>query len=127
MRIVKANEFLRMPAGVVFNKFKPYIFEGLCIKGKSIEDWKGDPFDFFYSELGGLGVVDWSDTGDMIEKMGAAQEGHLLSMDFDTQSRDGIFNGNQLYAVWSRADITALIAKLETAVGEDEVSLTAGS
>ena len=58
----------------------------------------------------------------MIEKMDAAGKGYNISVTCNNTSRDGCFDENQLYAVWSRADITALIAKLETAVGEDEVS-----
>lgn len=38
--------------------------------------------------------------------------GEDLAMDFDCLGRDGLFDRNQLFAVWSADDVRGLIARL---------------
>jgi len=35
-----------------------------------------------------------------------------LTMDFDSYGRDGLFDGDQLFAVWESNDVKALIERL---------------
>lgn len=104
MRIVNRTEFLAMPTGTVFNKWKPMIFEEPCIKG---ETWGND---FLVQYLDQLQTPDGSEYMDTLYSLEA---GTAIPMDFDSGSRDGLFDDEQLFAVWSDADVEALITRLQ--------------
>ena len=48
------------------------------------------------------------------EKM---EHGISVGMDFNTSGRDGLFNEDELFAVWEQADVDALIARLKLVKG----------
>jgi len=102
MKIVDRKTFLALPEGTVFAKYKPCVFEALSIKG---ETW-GNDFLVQY--------IDTALSADEADNLlyGAAETGASLPMDFDCLSRDGCFDDDQLFAVWERADVEALIARL---------------
>lgn len=110
MRIVDHKTFLSLPAGTVFSKYEPYAFDSLAIKGSSIGD-----IDFFVQEI--ETAVDSDHSGDFYDKLDAAQtKGASLAMDFNCESRDGLFEPGQLFAVWEKADVEGLIARLQQCV-----------
>jgi hypothetical protein len=60
------------------------------------------------------GAIAFNDTGEFVERLSdAAENGVSIAMDFDTSMRDGLFEDGQLFAVYERADIEALIARLQ--------------
>lgn len=103
MKIVDAQTFLALPAGVVASKWQPAVFEPIFVKGDSIIGHRDAPFDFFYSDL-----VDGLDTIDDLHTNGVAP------LDTDRCSRDGCFDEDQLYAVWSGEDVMMLANELQT-------------
>lgn len=109
MRLLSRAEFLRQPAGVVYAKAEPCVFEDLCIKGES---W---PTDFWAVEgLGGCLAFDHE--GQLMEAFDQMEAGHSWPMDFETETRDGLFDEDQLFAVFEAADVAALIARLQAAL-----------
>lgn len=113
MRIVNLDQFIAMPAGTVFAKYKPCYFEELCIKGDSIPQTK----DFFYQQL--VGAIDSTGSDDWSNQLFASQEtGKSLKMDFHCEGRDGCFDPDQLFAVWERPDVLALIERLQVTVSD---------
>lgn len=42
----------------------------------------------------------------------AQENGVSVAMDFETQGRDGMFDHDQLYAVWEPQDVAALVERL---------------
>lgn len=110
MRIVNRQEFLAMPAGTVFYKYEPCVFEDLQIKAESIGD-----IDFFYQEI--TSAIECNDSGEFFDLLNKAKEdGISLPMDFYCGSRDGLFDQDQLFAVFEPDDVRGLIERLETAL-----------
>lgn len=108
MRIVNLEQFIAMPPGTVFAKYRPCVFEDLCIKGDSIAETR----DFFYQQI--VDSLDCSGSDEWSKMLFESEEtGKSLPMDFSTEGRDGCFDPAQLFAVWERADVEALIARLK--------------
>lgn len=106
MRIVNLQQFLELPAGTIFAKYEPCAFEELCIKHKSI------PPDFFYYPIMNIQCRGSNDFSSLLDA--AENDGADLAMDFDSINRDGCFEPDQLFAVWSSADVAGLITKLQS-------------
>lgn len=102
MRIVKRAEFLALPPGTVFMKFKPCIFDDMCIKGRSLEN------DFYYFPL--MYCVKAEGSSDLFDKLFKASSDSTVSLetDFFQRDRDGMFD-DQLFAVFERRDVEGLI------------------
>lgn len=102
MRIVNLDQFLAMPSGTVFSKYQPECFDGLAMKGESIHDAR----DFFYFDIA-------EPVPDSVDLERAEQSIESFDLDFHIQSRDGCFDDDQLFAVWERSDVRALIERLQ--------------
>ena len=114
MRIVNRATFLAMPENTLFSKYEPCIFRDLLIKGESLHC-----NDFCVSQI--ADAIDCDGSESFIDACdGAVQTGASLKMDFDLFGRDGCFNDNQLFAVWEKDDIEALIDKLNMCVKIEE-------
>jgi hypothetical protein len=100
MRIVNLKEFLAMPPGTMFSEYEPCVLSPACIKGDTIRD-----VDFFYSDI--------SYAIPEMESLIEMENGKAVELDFDTPTRDGSFNEDQLFAIWSDGDRKALIKRLE--------------
>lgn len=108
MKIVNLDTFLALPAGTLFAKYAPCAFEDLCIKDDSIMAAR----DFFYQDI--VGAIDAADSGKWSDLLFESQEtGKSITMDFECGGRDGCFEPDQLFAVWERQDVQALIARLQ--------------
>lgn len=107
MLIVDRKTFMAMPAGTVFAKYEPCVFGDLSIK----EDTIGD-IDFCVQEIipWFTNTVDFSTWADALEA--AANGVPSPPLDYDICGRDGMFEVDQLFAVFERHDVEALIARL---------------
>jgi hypothetical protein len=106
MKIVNRQQFLALPANTVFARYAPCYMEALEIKGDSM------PNDFFVQQI--ADAVDSHDSGEFAALLEAALEtGSSVPMDFNCQYRDGGFNEGQLFAVFEKQDVQALIARLQ--------------
>lgn len=113
MRIVDRKTFLGLPPGIVFNFYEPQIFDGLHIKGISYDN------DFRYIDLIGNVKAESLDEQHHI-LFEVAEQGSPFDLDFDDTDRDGMFNDNQLFAIYSRDDLVGLIGALRKAKGYDQ-------
>lgn len=91
MRIVNFEEFLKLPAGTIFQKFEPSVCDVIAVKSDSLE-W-GEVKDFCLDLFGGESISD-----------------HLssdVSVTINTgfTIRDASYNPKQLFAVWEEEDI----------------------
>lgn len=108
MKIVDRKTFLGLPPGTLFSKFEPMIFGDLSIKEETISDSE----DFYYQQISD--AVAWEYPGEFFDILYIAMKtGESLKMDFDCPTRDGLFDENQLFAIWERDDVMALISRLE--------------
>ena len=103
MKIVDRVTFLKMPTNTLFSKYNPCYFEPLCIKMDSIGE-----IDFFYQEL-----HDSLLTNDFIIACHSMEAGQSIQVDMNVESRDGLFDKDQLFAVWEPQDIDALVKRLK--------------
>lgn len=107
MRIVGFKEFMSLPEGTVFAKYSPCIFDGTCIKMENCGEG-----DFFYSDLS---TGFWNCGTDMLFDLALEMESDpafTSPLCFSSQMRDGIFNEQQMFAVWDKSDIITMIARL---------------
>ena len=106
MRIVDRETFLAMPEGTVFAKYQPSVFEHLSIKGETIGN------DFYYQQI--VDAVEAPNSDRWAALLDESQvSGRELEMDFETQGRDGCFDDDQLFAVFSKQDVAQLIDRLK--------------
>jgi hypothetical protein len=106
MRIVDRRTFLALPANTLYSEYAPSWFGPLMIKG---DTWQND---FLTQQI--ADAIDCNGSGEFMEKLDAAQDTGLnLEMDFSCYGRDGLFNDDQLFAVWSGEDVRKLIKRLE--------------
>ena len=109
MKIIGRAEFLELPTGTLFAKYSPCIFGDLCIKGKSRAN------DFYAVAL--TDGIKSDGTDDWIAAITQAEKGTVhIEMDFDTECRDGLFDQDQRFAVYSTEDTTKLIKRLQEAL-----------
>jgi hypothetical protein len=108
MKIINRPAFLKLPAGTVYSKWEPCVFGELLIKGDTLPTAP----DWFYQSI--ADAIDHTGSSDFSDKLFAAAEtGESLRMDFACEGRDGCFESDdQMFAVWERADVEALIARL---------------
>ena len=106
MKIVDRKTFLGMPDGTVFSKYAPQYFEGLCIKRETVGGC-----DFRYDQL--ADALPARDTAHHMELCYRAEAGESVPLDFERSYRDGLFEDEQLFSVWERADVEALIVQLQ--------------
>jgi hypothetical protein len=106
MRIIGLDDFLAMPAGTVFAKYRPQIFGELCEKGDSIHESR----DFLYRPL-------WEpyaeNSGALCDVLTAAEErGAAVEIDTDCWQRDGLYEYGQLFAVFSQEEVRKIASSL---------------
>lgn len=112
MKIVDRQTFLAMPAGTVFSTYEPVIFGPLMIKGETIHGGSGKAIDFFEQQI--ADAVECDDSGEFMDVLEAARcDGGSFRMDLETESREGLFDDDQLYAVWEKDDLVSLIKRLK--------------
>lgn len=111
MKIVDRKTFLSLPPGTIYCDYEPYIFRMWARKGETI--WHDWPHDFFLSDLVS---VHCQGSDDLMDKLDDAQiNGTSLELCEDSYSRDGCFNGDQLYAILEPDDIKCVISLLSNA------------
>ena len=109
MKIVDRKTFLELPKNILFSKFEPCLFGELLIKG---ETWGND---FWCQQI--KDAIDCNDSGEFADILFDAIENEThFNMDFECESRDGLFEDGQLFAVWETDDINQLIGRLKKLV-----------
>lgn len=107
MRIVDRKTFLAMPAGTLFAKFDPHVFGELQIKADTCGN------DFVCNGLMPYWWEDCQDSGDALSIIDRMMEGESSPpLDYDSYGRDGLFDADQLFAVFEPADVRALMTHL---------------
>lgn len=111
MKIVNRKTFLEMPPGTLFQNYHPCTSGILCAKDETIGN------DFLLQPLEGVSAMEWDSSDQMVERLEEMRgNGDSHPLDLDCLGRDGCFDNDQLYLVWERADVEALIARLQSAL-----------
>ena len=107
MKIYKYKEFKKLPIGTLFSYYKHCSFRDIFIK-ESSKDY-GD-IDFMYSSI--VGAIEDESSEDFVDKCEKMENGESVSVDFDSVEREGLFDEEQLYAVYEKEDVEKLIDRL---------------
>jgi len=100
MKIINAKDFLKMPSGTIFCKFEPLIFGNPMVKCSPLMDG-----DFFYMNLFEPRIS----SDDIFKAIELSSE---ISFDDSSIFRDGFFDESQLYAIYSRDDISNVLDRM---------------
>lgn len=93
MKIVKFNEFVKMPAGTIFSYYEPHVTRGLYRKGESIA-YDGELSDFYEAPVM---AESWNLCEPVVD---------------DTECRWGMFDYDEMYAIYEEEDIVKMIEML---------------
>lgn len=116
MKILNRKQFLALPAGVIYTKFMPCLFGDLAVKKESISSAIAVPGrittdDWHYHDFMELAVMD---SGERADKLFEGMEKDIsIPMDFESTSRDGFYDQDQLFAVLEKEDVFGLIHMLK--------------
>ena len=113
MRIVGKQDFLKLPAGTLFSKFKPYVFGPLAMKCSGDEE-HGDDWKYaqhWEQELGGPVLME-HDTGDWMEKIDNGIAGESVPTDFAESGTKTYAEPDDMFAVWEPEDFEKFLWSL---------------
>lgn len=113
MKIVNRETFLKMEGQVLFAKYESQIFGELAIK---VETCLGGR-DFAYDS-----IIDF-DSASCVEMSNMLFEaerdpGKSLTLDLHYTSRDGMYDQDQLFAVFEKRDVEQIINRLKEILDE---------
>ena len=100
MRVINRKEFLQMRKNTIFATYEPCVFGRLCIKGESFED------DFLFTDFMETGL-NFNIYSDLLDNRKS------VLIDLSSQSRDGIFEDEQMFVIFEDKDIEHLIDRLK--------------
>lgn len=110
MKIVNKKEFYLLPNGTLYSKYERYGFQGLMVKQNTLY-YENKPIDFLYDDL--IGNIDVQNSDEFIDKLYDAEINKTsLSMDFDCTERDGLYEDEQMFAIYEDEDLKCFIKKL---------------
>lgn len=112
MKIINREEFYKLPEGTLFQEYQQFYFGELKIKGRTIQNSQsGKNID--YTELCLGGNIKANNSDEFFEILLESEESvENIELDFDNYSRNGMFDDNQLYAVYSSDDTDNLVKTL---------------
>jgi hypothetical protein len=103
MKIVTKQEFYHLPNGILFSFYTPCLIQGLMVKKDTIFDGEV-PIDFCYQDL--IGNVKSGSSNDLIDILTNAEKNKSeFELDFDCVERDGLFECDSLYVVYSSMEL----------------------
>jgi hypothetical protein len=113
VKIVNMEQFLALPKGTLYQKFRPDVVDGdLAMKSDNCND-----NDWFYISLTGL-IIACVGSGQMHDRLDDMRKhGASYPMEFGI-SRDGCFEADQLFLVWEPEEVRRL-ATFITSQGRD--------
>ena len=97
MKILGREDFMNLPKGTIYAKGKEWYFEGTYVKLDTIKGYEGENIDWFYYD---------PNTSNSPHMFGTYEEALRTKESFDAgvESRDGLFDVDDLFMVWEEQD-----------------------
>lgn len=116
MRIIGLKEFLTLPEGTIYQKYRDNNFDRLSMKLDTYPE-KGCN-DFLLIPL--TNEVDCESPDHFDEITGKALKDSSYNIPLTTNEvlRDGLFEMGQLYAIYDKSEVKDIIKKLQESTGE---------
>ena len=108
MRVVNRTDFLKLPAGTIYCKGKPWYFDGLCIKDDTLM-----PDDWVYLNPAWPSAHDSGEASYLMEK--SLADGASFAGD-DSYGRDGCFDKDAVFLIFEKEDLLALRSHIDAAL-----------
>lgn len=108
MKIITRKQFMDMPIGTVWSYYEPCIFNELNIKASDKREWETD---FLLDPI--IGQIENTGSDDFFEKCERMEKGESMPTDFENTSREGLFEDEQLFAIYEKEDVKKLIERLQ--------------
>ena len=106
MKIVNRKTFLALPENTLFAKYEPCVFGDLSIKMSTLDNG-----DFGNQQI--VDAIEAPNSEYFIKNLIKAENGASIEMNFDYFGRDGCFDERQLFVVFEKQDVFALIERLK--------------
>jgi hypothetical protein len=104
MKFVTREEFLKLPAGIVYSIYTPHNIRELRIKDDTIFGMYHTAIDFYSTSL--IGNVDCENSDKYFDILEAKQD---FKADYDCTERDGMFDKEIEYVIYDKEDVEYLI------------------
>lgn len=111
MRLVHFQEFIEMPTGTVYAKYKRCDLQEICVKytDKSLDKYKWKP-DWWYASFSN---VEELGTEQYPEAMLRMEDNPQLSVPISTAvDRDGMYHESQMFMIYEKPDIDYIVSML---------------
>lgn len=110
MKVVNRNTFLTMPAGTVFQKYSSLGNLG-DLEVKACTPGKWTP-DFLSCSLTSPWPKGPQNSDELFEKWDKIEKEEEFTFEYEIGSRDGLYEEDQLFCVYDKSDVQALIDTL---------------
>lgn len=118
MKILNRKQFLALPEGVLYISGTPWAFGNLHIKGRTSELF-GKPYNDWY-EID-LTYIEHEESGQYFDKLQEMRDtGKSYPLEI-SQTRNGLFDEDELFLVYEKADLLLLMNELAQCKGVDEL------
>ena len=116
MKIVSRKQLMALPPGTVYHDWEPCNWGTMKIKRDTIPVEDGYSGDWWLVLVPQLDVDDFGQEVEVTDLMVANGTSHAV--DLVVPQRDGCFDHEQMYAVWERSDVEALIKVLQSGLAQ---------
>ena len=99
---------MELPIGTIWMYYEPSTFRELNIKMSSLKEWGND---FLYDSL--IGAVKYKSSKEFSYNCDEMELGKSKETDFEFTTREGLFDENQLFAIYEKKDIEEFIKRLQ--------------
>jgi hypothetical protein len=113
MKIISRKEFMKMPIGTIFSYYEPSCFRELMVKASDLTEWEND---FLYDNI--IGAIKTVSSEAFSVKCDLMEVGESVSMDFEKTLREGLFDEDQLFAIYEKEDVGKLIKRLQESLNK---------
>jgi hypothetical protein len=107
MRVVNRKTFLTLPAGTIYCKGVPWAFDGLCIKGDSLEN------DWIYLDPAWPSAHDSGEATALLDQ--SLEAGSSFPCE-ESYGRDGCFDDKDVFLIFEKPDLEAFRSHIDVAL-----------
>lgn len=118
MRIVDRKTFLAMPRGTIYHQMQGWTTDSgdMEIKHDTL-----DSGDYQFASMTGVQIVDSARSDEWNDRMEQMENGASHPAAFDCIDHDGCYEDDQMYLIYERADVEALISKLQDSLDPEKM------
>lgn len=104
MQLVDRKTFLTLPAGTVCTKYMTHDNGDIAIKQRTVGD-----NDWTYTPLDTISFIDAEDADGLFDKLEELKPGDVIDTYMATSYRDGLFEKNAQFFVYSQDDVKKIV------------------